>query len=319
MNNWQKENENKIKTLEADVLSAVTNYSDNAQDVLELLDFCNKFSNYSFANDVLILKQRRGAQAVASFTTFKKMGYHVLKGEKAIKILLPCVYKYVKDANGKLISLKRFKGKVSEDDIETRIFFKIGNVFEVTQTDMPKEEYPKLYPNAHQDFPSTLDEALSDKVFTQLKQIAEEKNIILKPISSNNEAELNGALGCFIPSKNEIILSNKNTTTEMVDVFIHELAHGYLHNMKGKFADLPYELKELQAEMTAYMVSKYVGIDTTEKTTNYISGWTNNGKKFFDLNSKQRKDILSGVTKIANHFEDVLSKVLEENNQVKEA
>ena len=48
MNNWQKENENKIKTLEADVLSAVTNYSDNAQDILELLNFCNKFSKLFF-------------------------------------------------------------------------------------------------------------------------------------------------------------------------------------------------------------------------------------------------------------------------------
>lgn len=319
MNNWQKENENKIKSLEADVLNAVANYSDNVQDVLELLDFCNKFSKYSFANDVLIFKQRMSAQAVASFTTFKKMGYHILKGEKAIKILLPCIYRYVKDATGKLLPLKKFKGTVSEDDIETRIFFKVGNVFDVTQTDMPKEEYPKLYPNAHKDFPSTLNESLSDKVFVQLKQIAQEKGIILKPISSDNEAELNGALGCFIPSTNEIILSNKNTPTEMVDVFIHELAHGYLHNMTGKFANLPYELKELQAEMTAYMVAKYVGIDTTEKTTNYISCWTNNGKKFFDLDGKQRKELLSGVTKVSNHFEDMLSKVLEENNQLKEA
>ena len=46
---------------------------------------------------------------------------------------------------------------------------------------------------------------------------------------------------------------------------------------------------------------------------------TNNGKKFFDLDGKQRKDLLSGVTKVANHFEDILSKVLEENNQLKEA
>lgn len=310
---------NKIKDLENKVLSSVSNYTKDPKEVLQLLDFCDKFSNYSFNNQVLILAQRSSAIAVASFTTFKKLGYHVLKGEKAIKILVPYKSRYIV-YNHKYLTVKEAKKQniaFDDDDIQEHLFFNWGSVFEVTQTDMPKEEYPKLYPNRHQDY--VVNDENSDILFHALQKIASEKNI--KVITDReNEAMLNGALGVFIPSQNKICLSYKNTPSEMVDVLIHELAHGFLHNTKGKFYDVSYNMKELQAEMTAFIVAKHCGIDTTDKTISYISGWTEQGKLFFNLDDKEKANLLNGISNVSKHFIKVIDDALQNNdNNVEQA
>lgn len=43
-------------------------------------------------------------------------------------------------------------------------------------------------------------------------------------------------------------------------------------------SDLSRNEKELQAEMTSYLVSKHLGIDTKATSTRYIANWTNDLK-----------------------------------------
>lgn len=56
-----------------------------------------RFHEYSFNNVLLIVSQRPDAQRVASFNTWKRLGRHVNKGEKGIRILVPSVRKEVDD------------------------------------------------------------------------------------------------------------------------------------------------------------------------------------------------------------------------------
>ena len=57
------------------------------------LSFQSRFHRYSFGNVLLIAAQCPGATRVAGFSTWRKMGRPVRKGEKAIWILAPMVYK----------------------------------------------------------------------------------------------------------------------------------------------------------------------------------------------------------------------------------
>lgn len=113
------------------------------------------FNNYSLNNQYLIWLQKPDSKYVTSFNAFSKMGYYINKGEKGIKILFPVFLKFIKvntnDSQFKIKpiyllteeELKKLKDK--EDNSvtfykEKATYFKVGNVFDVSQTTMPFEE-----------------------------------------------------------------------------------------------------------------------------------------------------------------------------------
>src|SRR5450631_2314849 len=57
------------------------------------LDFQSRFHSYSFGNVLLIAAQCHEATQVAGFRAWQRMNRFVRKGEKAIWILAPMVYK----------------------------------------------------------------------------------------------------------------------------------------------------------------------------------------------------------------------------------
>ncbi|HHD2807942.1 TPA: ArdC family protein, partial [Clostridium perfringens] len=124
-------------------------------DLKEYLSFMAKFHNYSYRNSILIEEQFRGAVAVGSFAFWKEKGYSVNKGEKGIKILVPTKIgdRFIaEDGTMKLISKANEKEKklIKSGELETlegAIKFKQGYVFDVSQTNMPSNELPKIFPN----------------------------------------------------------------------------------------------------------------------------------------------------------------------------
>ena len=60
-----------------------------SEDYARYLEAMSKFHHYSFGNCLLIYFQCPEAQAVAGYTTWKKLGRSVKKGEKGIQILAP--------------------------------------------------------------------------------------------------------------------------------------------------------------------------------------------------------------------------------------
>ena len=92
------------------------------------LDFQSRFHRYSFGNVLLIAAQCHEATRVAGFNAWRKMNRFVRKGEKAIWILAPMVY----------------KNADAEDGESDRVIrgFKFVGVFDVAQTD--GEELPSI-------------------------------------------------------------------------------------------------------------------------------------------------------------------------------
>lgn len=328
------------------MLKKTANLTETPEKMLEYLVFLSKFYDYSPRNRALIHSQREGAIAVGSFTYFKEQGYSVLKGEKAIKIIVPKkVQFFERKENGKtkIVKLseatKQEKEKIKSGKIKTRskTFYNLGSVFDITQTNVPKNKYPTLYPNRHEDF--TLKDPSNEKYSKVLTSFDSDKRIKNLETSINNllndidikitrtlpESDLNtygNAHGFYDQEKNYIYLNPKNTPTENIKTSIHEIAHSLLHgkdtpkkrsflekstNLSKYFnKDISTEIKELQAEMVAYTVCKQYGIDTQEHSARYIASWTNNNKKFNELEPKEQQDILQNISGVATTLDNHL-------------
>lgn len=74
-----------------------------------------------------------------------------------------------------------------------------------------------------------------------------------------------------------------------------------------KFSELDTETKELQVEMTSYIVCKHFGMDTSEKAIPYIATWTKNGQTLDDKEASERGKIMNDVSRVANEFIQTIS------------
>ncbi|RRD33479.1 PBECR4 domain-containing protein [Streptococcus sp. OH4692_COT-348] len=180
--------------------------------------------------------------------------------------------------------------------------FATYKVFELSQTTLKPEFYPKAMPNRHYDF--NMDHVRTKEVLEGLSDYA---NSIGVTIYQDDAKELKSAKGAFYPDEQKILLNPDNTPGEVVATTIHELAHASLHN--PKFAnsykeDVSKDRRELEAEMTSYLVSKHFGLDTSEKAIRYMALWTDNLTSLDDQQLAQSMKRIHGtVSKIVKSVE----------------
>lgn len=286
-----------------EILTDIKGYSTDPKKYLEMLKFMSKFYTYSTRNQLLITHQRPGAEAVASFKKIKDLGYSVKKGEKGIRILTP-VQVTTFERNGKIVRLSRAtpqeKQRIKAGQIETdkNTFFKVGNVFDVTQTNMPKEKYPELYPNRHVDF-DIKNEGDQKWLDQQLGNFAQNQGIkVFKDLPGAEFSNRFGNAKGVCVNQKDIYLNPANTPGEMTTVLIHELAHSQLHSPK-EHEEREKPMRELQAELTSYLVADHFEIDEHNFTVNYLASWTDNGQKLNELGNKEQFKVLDGVSKTA--------------------
>ena len=216
-------------------------------------------------------------------------------------------YKRLSEATPEEKALKK-EGKLKsrffhERDSNTGLAkFATYKVFELSQTTLKPEFYPKAMPNRHYDF--NMDHIRTKEVLEGLSDYA--KNIGVT-IYQDDAKELRSAKGAFYPAEQKILLNPDNTPGEVVATTIHELAHASLHN--PKFAnsykeDVSKDRRELEAEMTSYLVSKHFGLDTSEKAIRYMAIWTDNLTSLDDQQLAQSMKRIHGtVSKIVKSVE----------------
>ena len=240
--------------------------SDKYKDYLTKM---SQLNNYSNRNLRLILAQNPEARQVASFKQWKEnFDRYVKKGEKALRIFKPMT-KIKKDENNQPILDKNGKP-------ETVTFFGLVPVFDVSQTegkDMPKAAEVK--------------EQLTDldyaNLYRALMAIAKENDV-----SVRFEEMENNKHGYYSVPENQIVLrSNEMNKAQIIKTFLHEMAHAELHHADNpQKENLTRSTAELQAESIAYVVSSYYGIDTSEYSFNYLSGWSADKETLADLEAQ---------------------------------
>lgn len=267
-----------IDQLTNDMNDNIKNYRNNPEDELELLNFMIKFPNYSPRNNMLIKTQYAGAYGVKSYKQFQEEGYQVQKGEKALRILAPKIQKTFIDENEDIkpvkFATKKEKQQIQNNELTVtdRVVGYIGvPVFDVTQTDCPPEDYPKLFPNRPENFKYQGTKSELESLEEGIHDYAKTKNIHVDYGKTHS-----GAKGYYVPSQNSIMIKDTIPKTEQVKVLLHELAHAEMHNvgaMKEKGL-VKTSVKEYQAEMTAYVVSQSFDLDTEDSSAHYMAHWT---------------------------------------------
>ncbi|XZK79767.1 ImmA/IrrE family metallo-endopeptidase (plasmid) [Clostridium perfringens] len=273
------------------------------EDIKEYLSFMSKFYNYSFKNSILIEEQFRGARAVGSFAFWKEKGYVVNKGEKGIKILVPTKLGdrfEAEDGTIKLVSkaTEREKVLIKEKKLEFipgKTLFKQGYVFDVSQTNVPLEEIPKLFPNRWLE--GTVENYKG--FFNSLENLADKIGIkIIEP-----KSELGQVKGVSYTFTNEVALNPRNSEIQNIKTLIHELAHAKLHTSET-FSNYTQSEKEFQAEMVAFSVSSYFNIDTEEYSLRYLKSWTK------DRDFKDKERLLKEVKETTKEFIETIESSL---------
>ena len=190
-----------------------------------------------------------------------------------------------------------------ERDQETGLpKFTTYKVFELSQTTLKPESYPKAMPNRQYQFDT--DQVKTKEVLDGLCDYAGTLGVHLL---WDEVHELGNAKGAFYPGEQKILLNPNNLPGEQIATTIHELAHATLHN--PKFTNYYKEnvstpRKELEAEMTSHLVSKHFGLDTSEAAIDYMAGWTKNLTQLDDKQLEEAmKRIHQTVSKMVKHIE----------------
>ena len=141
----------RMAEFEASVNELVSTWEEKPEKLVEYLRFKNQFYKYSIRNTMLIYSQNPHAAFVGSFKRFKELGYNIKAGEHGMGIMAytPIIFYRLKtDAAWHRLSgaPQSVRGMVEAGMIETREepHFKVGTVFDISQTDCPLEDYPKL-------------------------------------------------------------------------------------------------------------------------------------------------------------------------------
>ncbi|XLP25910.1 LPD25 domain-containing protein (plasmid) [Bacillus toyonensis] len=303
-----EEKKEAVQALTKKMGKSVEGYFRTPGDLKEYLSFMAKFYHYSPSNISLIQSQFEGASAVGSFSFWKEKGFAVKKGEKGIQILVPnrTVPKF-KDKEGTWKTVTKAsveeKKQIEAKSVEVkpgRLYFAVGHVFDASQTNVKAEDLPRIFPNRW------LEGSVKDykSLYRGMEAVAEKNGVkIIEP-----KQELGVAKGVSYTLTKEVALNPRNSELQNVKTLLHELAHAKLHTAETHMNYTAPE-KEFQAEMTAYAVSSYFGIDSSEYSLGYLASWTQ-GKEM-----KDKTKLLKEVHETSIEFIETIEGAFEKEKQ----
>ena len=221
------------------------------------LDAMSKFHNYSVNNSLLIAMQKPDATHVASYRTWQKLGRHVNKGERGIQVLVPTPVKIKKEYGDEPV-----RAEDEPEEVQQVMRFKVGYVFDLAQT--PGEPFPSL----------SVEELVgSVEGYGAFMDAVKE----VSPVPVRFAEIQRGAKGYYDRAAEEIVIQSEMSEAQTMKTAVHEVTHATLHNreaVKERSEPVDRRTMEVEAESTAYIVSNYFGLDTSEYSFGYISAWS---------------------------------------------
>ena len=296
---WKKkaiENQNAAREL---ILSVSRSYVEDPDKIAEVLQFASNFYQYSLHNMQLIYAQNRFARFVQSFDAWKKMDAHVQKGEKGMKIWVPVKVTILHLSDGNKIPLSDataeqkkafYNGQIEG---EKRLRFKIGTVFDIGQTDFPKERYPEIYSMGYRS--------------EEHAQIAEGLIKFSRsqgcPVSTKNLSSIAGK-GLYDPAGNRIVLNELLEDTQKLSTLSQEIGH--MLEQHGT-RDISTAQKEFEADCISVLIQSHYGIELADSRKSHLAA---HYKKFEqemssldeDGRIKKTEDVLDASMKIFRQY-----------------
>ena len=261
---WEKrakENENAAYEM---IKGIAEGYKKNPEQLVEYLQFASKFYKYSPNNVSLILAQNEGATFVQSYKEWKDMGSPVKKGATGIKILVPVKVTYLKIEEDKIVQLSKAtneqrelykKGKLESFQKD---YYKIGNVFDISQTEFPKEKYPEMFSMGYSS-------DLHKKITNGLIRFSEKE--IECPVTYEDLSSIT-IRGFYNREEHRIALNYLLEDTMNLSTMSHELGHALLHNHK---TEKSLSQIEFEGDAISIMLHKQYGMELTDARKSHLA------------------------------------------------
>lgn len=319
-----------------DAMERVANYKNDPAEMQRYLDFVANGQNYSVRNTMLIYGQHQDATIVMGYKQFAERGIQVNKGETGMKIFgAPTKLKTIVTSDGERVywrdATAEQRRAASTGQLELREIkhYPIETVFDVKQTNAKLEDLPKLLPNRPVNLSTEQSPIKLEQVYKTLKEYAENQQHVrviddhpdsIQFLSTQKRITSNGvAKGAMImdkknPDNTMIVLRNDLPVTDRIATLAHEMGHVSLHQNTSPETH-PTPIKELQAELTSYVILKNIGVEPGDISEKYMSDWTNNLKKVADYNDKDNT-LLAEVTKASTAITDYLSDKLSDGESI---
>ena len=260
------------KALAEHLKEGMKNYLDSEQ-FKSFLDMMSKFHNYSLNNIHLLKMQNPSVSHVASFNKWKTdFERTVKKGSKALKIWVPYQVKTKIPVNQNELSFSPSENEMEEKEV-TVTRFKLGNVFDVSQTE------GKELPKAINELTGSVKDY--EDLYRAAKAVSMDNQV---PISFE-DIKKESANGYYSPDENRIVISKGLKGQEhILKTIFHEMAHSDLHRgTNAQYGDDQYRKQELQAESVAYVVANHFGFDTSSYSFGYLAIWAKDKNGFEDM------------------------------------
>jgi hypothetical protein len=244
----------------------------------EYLAFSSRFHHYSFGNTLLIMLQKPDATQVASYRTWERLGRHVQKGARGISIFVPLLARRrpgddppaqeetkQNGAGRELETGRQNPDLLTGTTRECLVGFKIGTVFDVSQTDgaaLPR--HPAVILEGDDGGMSAALDAFAREVLT----IEIEQAGSLTIPGANGEC-LYGPDG----KAERIRILASNPPLQQAKTRAHELGHALLHGARQYRGHQQRSIQELEAESVSFSVLDYFGIDSGAYSFGYLAEW----------------------------------------------
>lgn len=249
------------KQLNEKILEMAKSFEESPEVLAEVLVFESRFYRYSLRNTLAIYNQNPGATYVQSFDAWKRAGYSVKKGEQGIKVLTP-VEATVLKIGGDLVPLqhatKEQKALYKQGKIEsvTETHFRLGNVFDISQTTMPVDDYPKFYTMG-------ISSLFCGELLKGLSEYSSQK-LDCKVIAGDLQSI--AIRGTYTPG--EIKLNKLLKDTERLSTLTHEIGHAVMEHADR---ELSTARKEFEADAFSIMLSSYCGCEIQETRKRHLA------------------------------------------------
>ncbi len=230
------------------------------------LDMASQLPNYSLNNQLLLMMQNPNARMVAGFRQWEAMGRTVMKGETALRIYAPMIYRNKEGDDP--AGVAPTPGDPEQKSGHVRGFTAVP-VFDVSQTGGDPIPEP---PNAvllDGQAPQGLWDALAEQITTA--------GFTVHRVASADT--IGGANGRTTWGARTVEVRADVSEAQAVKTLAHELAHVLQHNPAG--SDAQFQCageKEVVAESVAYLVAAHAGLNTDEYTFPYVAGWCASAK-----------------------------------------
>ena len=254
-----KQHGERIEELRKDIETGVKELR-NSGTWQRYLDYMGRFHQYSWNNILLMLMQSNGnSSLVAGFRQWQTRGRVVRKGEHGMKIF-GFSTRTVKDEDG--------NPQLDENgDPIQKVWYPILTVFDVSQTDPIDKETDPI----EQMKPSELEGADALGLVGRMTAWLESKHWRVGHESMGRDVKGYTTMD----GSRRIMLNEQNSPRQDAKTILHETAHMLLHQglPEGEYGR-HRGIYETEAESVAYVVAKYMGMDTGEYSIRYVAGWS---------------------------------------------